>query len=483
MTQVAPTSPGGAPLPTPWTSKRASQIAWAVEWDILVSARPIGTSLGSESDLATQYSVSRTVFREAVRILEHRRVAVMRMGPGGGLTVCEPDLATSTSEVEIYLSYAGATLDHILETRQVIEPLAAALAADSGTEEAMADLRAALEAETAWDVAAKTGRAQENLMAAVAAASGNAAVILFTEVLSRLTARYAFYPGDVDGSSTALFGSAQQIEMGHTSVVAAITSGDPGAAGFRQQRHLDALTSLLTPAEAPGPLHAEAGSKTAERTAAAIAATIAKHGWPVGKVLGSEPALLAELDVSRAVLREAVRILEHHRIAGMRRGRGGGLVVARPDRRACIDALALLLPTERLSLRSLYAARRAVELRIVDLAAARITDDPNLAELLSTSLEQERALHGVGRDAFSCDLHAVLASLCGNPVLALLSSVLSEVWARTVDLHDPTFDWCGASDAVVGVHAKIASALAGGERDLARRRMAKHLDALSFWWS
>ena len=46
-------------------------------------------------------------------------------------------------------------------------------------------------------------------------------------------------------------------------------------------------------------------------------------------------------DVSRAVLREAVRVLEHHQVARMRRGPGGGLFVAEPGVEAVTEAVAL----------------------------------------------------------------------------------------------------------------------------------------------
>ena len=488
MTQVRPLpAPESAAVtsirePTLWTTKRASEVARDIEHDIVASGRVVGTSLGSETELANRYAVSRTVLREAVRLLEHRHVASMRMGPGGGLTVREPDRTEFITAAEIYLRYAGTTLDHVVEARRVIDPLAAALAADAGTEEAMAELRTALLAETSWETHVKTGRDQELVTAVVAAASGNAAVSLFTDVLLRLTDRYAAYPGAIRTLDSHLLRAARHIEEGHSAVVSAIMAGDSADAAFQQARHLESLASSLVQVEPPGPLHAGADSKMAERTAAAISATIADQGWPVGQVLGSEPALLAEHDVSRAVLREAVRILEHHRIAGMRRGRNGGLVVARPDKKVCTEALAMHLPAQRLTLRSLYAVRRSVELRIIDLVATLMAQDPTVGDVLLESLEQERTLHRVGQDAFSCDMHAALAQSCGNPVLGLLSSVLSEVWARIVELQDPSFDWCGVSDTVVGIHAKIAAALLDGDRDLARRRMAKHLDALSFWW-
>src|SRR5436190_21321141 len=78
--------------------------------------------------------------------------------------------------------------------------------------------------------------------------------------------------------------------------------------------------------------------KLAEQTAAKIEMAIAAQGWPLGSVIGSESDLLAEYGVSRAVLREAVRLLEHDNVARMRRGPGGGLVVTVPDTQAVTRA-------------------------------------------------------------------------------------------------------------------------------------------------
>ena len=72
-------------------------------------------------------------------------------------------------------------------------------------------------------------------------------------------------------------------------------------------------------------------AKLARRAAEQIIADIIELGWPVGHILGSEAELLDRYAVSRAVLREAVRLMEHQHVARMRRGRGGGLVIDEPD--------------------------------------------------------------------------------------------------------------------------------------------------------
>jgi DNA-binding FadR family transcriptional regulator len=74
------------------------------------------------------------------------------------------------------------------------------------------------------------------------------------------------------------------------------------------------------------------GSKLAALTARRIEDEIIARRWPIGEVIGSEADLMARYEVSRAVLREAVRLVEHHGAARMRRGPSGGLVVQAPSR-------------------------------------------------------------------------------------------------------------------------------------------------------
>ena len=64
--------------------------------------------------------------------------------------------------------------------------------------------------------------------------------------------------------------------------------------------------------------------KLARRAADRIISEVVARGWPVGEVLGSEVELLERYGLSRAVFREAVRIVEHLQVARMRRGPGGG---------------------------------------------------------------------------------------------------------------------------------------------------------------
>ena len=78
------------------------------------------------------------------------------------------------------------------------------------------------------------------------------------------------------------------------------------------------------------------GRKLGEQLAERVEEEIIASGWPVGKVLGSEAELIERYGVSRAVFREAMRIVDHHGVAEMRRGPGGGLVVVAPKADAAV---------------------------------------------------------------------------------------------------------------------------------------------------
>src|SRR5690349_11753302 len=87
---------------------------------------------------------------------------------------------------------------------------------------------------------------------------------------------------------------------------AAPTGSTTGVVGFQSLSEL----SLEAETRANG-----RPRKAAEALARRIQAEVIADGWHVGAYLGSEPDLLARYDVSRSVLREAIRLLEHNSVA------------------------------------------------------------------------------------------------------------------------------------------------------------------------
>lgn len=115
--------------------------------------------------------------------------------------------------------------------------------------------------------------------------------------------------------------------------------------------------------------------KKPEIVADQIEQTIVGQSWEPGDLFGSEVELIARYGVSRAVFREAVRPLEHHGLAEMRRGLHGGLFIRQPDPEPVAKAMAVYLDFEKVEPRQLDDARLAIEVFCVERVAARISED------------------------------------------------------------------------------------------------------------
>ena len=472
--------------PEPHTGRAntlASRIARDIEADIVRRGWPIGTSLGSERALQQRFCVSRSVLREAVRLVEHHQVARMRRGPNGGLLVCEPDAGPATRAVVIYLEYLGTTLGDLLDARLVLEPLAAALAAECIDEAGIDRLRAVLRAEQHWRPGLPAPRDEFHI--ALAEQSKNVVLQLFIGISMRLTARYA-RAARTDSAGEAIE-AVDHMRVDHSEIVAAVTAGDSARARTLSERHVERVTAWLQAhhrgdiagrARAPRPDPEAPQAKLAEVLAATIGDDIAAGGWRIGSVFGTETALLERYRVSRAVLREAVRLLEHHSVARMRRGPGGGLVIARPEAQASIDTIALYLQYRRPGRDDLLRVRGAIEIDNVAKVVKRRTQ-PEVAAFLNTHRTAGDLREVAGEES---RFHIGLAQLANNALLDLFLRIIIELFHRhwpSTGQAPPT--WADVA-AVERAHLRILEAIAAGDDSLARYRVRRHLDAAASWW-
>lgn len=453
----------------PRLDKRAAQIARRLEADIIRRGWPVGESLGSEQALQERYHVSRSVLREAVRLVEHHQVARMRRGPGGGLLICEPDAAAATKAVVIYLEYQGTTIDVLLNARLLLEPLAAVLAAERIDETGIERLRAVLPSAS-----------QREFHTALAEQSKNPALQLFIDILMRLTAQFA-------RGSRADSEALDRTRAEHAEMVAAVTAGDSARAKALSERHIESVTAWLQQHHKPGrrrrPNPDAAPAKRAEVLAAAIRDDIAASGWRVGSIFATEAQLLERYRVSRSVLREAVRLLEYHAVARMRRGPGGGLVVGKPQAQASIDTIALYLQYRQPSRDDLRLVRDAIEIDNVAKVVGR-HDTPQVRAFLDT---HRQVIEQTGDDLRKAGIeeflfHSGMAQLAGNAVLDLFLRILVELfrrqWAATEQKLPSRSDFADVQHA----HRRIIEAIADGDDSLARHRLRRHLDAAASWW-
>jgi DNA-binding FadR family transcriptional regulator len=227
--------------------KMAEQLARRIEERVAEMGWPVGLVIGSETQLLEEYGVSRAVLREAIRLVEHHNVAVMKRGPGGGLVVTEPDVGSVTRAIAIYLERQGVQVVHLFDARVAVEMQALEHATSNLTEGGIRELRAALAAEEAYIDALKRG--EEVTSAPVHGVhellvrfSGNPAMALFVESLIELTRGHA----STEFSGDRQIPAARDLHYAHEKIVEAVTAGDAALAQHRMLRHLSAMRSWLT---------------------------------------------------------------------------------------------------------------------------------------------------------------------------------------------------------------------------------------------
>ena len=472
-TALVPGLPSTTSLPVPTESESESTLAATVARKILTDVVdrgwPVGEVLGSQSELIERYGVSRAVFREAVRLVENQQVAFMRRGPGGGLVVTEPTVDAIIDAAVLYLHRANTRLDEVFEARVVLEMIAAELATARLTEEDAAGLRKLEEAEV---------RDHRALHARLAALTHNPALELFVDILNRVA--FLYFRG---GAGTLGDGTLSASREAHARIVEAVLDRDAASASRRMRRHLEAESAFLQNRKLSRQvmprsvaLGGGVSNKRAEDVARAILQDVVADDLQPGTLLGSQAALIERYGASRAVFREALRLLEHHQIATMRRGPGGGLFVSAPSVRGVSDVVAVYLARRDISMADLVELRIRVELALVELAIDRDRGDVGIE--LQDALTNENRLSVPEFADGGHDLHAVIAALAGNRALELVLLVL----LRLMRLHQveevTEEERAVAAFEVSKAHGAIADAIAEGDVELARRRMRRHLEAI-----
>lgn len=489
--QVMATAPDQSQMSSggPGARKLAARVAARIEADVLTAGWPVGQVLGSESDLRERYGVSRAVLREAIRLVEHHKVAAMRRGPNGGLVIRAAESGPLTKALVIYLEYTGTRVEDLLTVRRMLEPLAARLAASRLDETGIEALRSAVNEERISPPRIGT---RDLLHLTLGRLSGNAVLRLFIDVMVELTVQYARVPaGDRPEAAEELQGAAGPA---HTAILESVIAGDTSQAEHRMVKHLEAMQEWLlstrqqpiNAAQRPDKGAVTDGSvkeKLAETVARRMMVNIAASGAKPGDVIGSEADLLGLFGVSRAVLREAVRLLEHHSVARMRRGPDGGLIVGEPDLTASIEAAAIFLDYERTGVEDLRAVREVIEMGCLELVTRRF-DAPEVVKRLNAAIDAgyhtpleamvERGHH----------VHTEIAALSNNPILALFLQIIAAVWIRHSGASDLGSMLTSEDvERVARVHRGIVDAVLAGDLPLASHRMRRHLKALDTWWT
>jgi DNA-binding FadR family transcriptional regulator len=218
--------------------------------------------------------------------------------------------------------------------------------------------------------------------------------------------------------------------------------------------------------------------KAYEGVAAELHEQILRGAVANGERLPNENALAAQFGVSRATIREALRLLAAQDLIRTAKGRGGGSYVQVPSTRSISNflrgSLDVLSSADHVTVEELLEARELLEVPAARLAAVRRAGD-DVARLRDSIHLDGSSVDGQAAFEEHTDFHAVVLEASGNTLLMIAAqpvfTVLMSGFSRSS--FGPRFH-----QAVRNQHREIADAIDRGESELAGDLMYSHLEYL-----
>lgn len=216
--------------------------------------------------------------------------------------------------------------------------------------------------------------------------------------------------------------------------------------------------------------------KAFEQVAEQLRELIATGVLAPGQRLPTEATMAEQFGVSRATVREALRLLSAQNLVRTAKGVGGGSYVNVPTVAHVSRLLSsnLNLMRTELSLDALLEARELLEVPAARLAAQRRSPE-DVRALLAAIPEEPLRLPVERQFEHNRDFHFRLVQASGNPLL----SIAAEPVFVVLQTHQGRRSMPrSALRAINEEHREIAAALEAGDADAAEDAMRRHLHAL-----
>lgn len=234
--EVAASAAGGPRFSRP-RGTSSEQIAMEIRRHIVQRGLRPGDRLGTETELASEFGVSRPTLREALRLLASSHLIRVTRGPGGGVSVASTQnegISRNLSEsIATMLEAESISLVELVEARIHLEVPLAGLAALNATDATVVELERAIAAAQGHHQASDEFRlADARFHGVIAWTAGNELLRAFTswtlDVLQpQLVARVG---GAIDGDL---------ILRQHRDIMRSIRQRRPAAAQRAMRRHLE----------------------------------------------------------------------------------------------------------------------------------------------------------------------------------------------------------------------------------------------------
>jgi GntR family transcriptional repressor for pyruvate dehydrogenase complex len=203
-----------------------------------------GDFLPHEAELITHFQVSRPTLREAVRVLESERLVEVRRGSRTGAKVRVPGPEIVARPAGLLLALSGASLTDVMTARTTIEPGAAKLLAESGSDEAHAELARLVDNIPAAREAGEFGPASANLHRRMVELSGNATLGMIAGMLHEITERHTT-TAILDADNLVPKAEYTKVVKSYRRLVDLVKSRKGPEAEAHWRRHMEAASAAL----------------------------------------------------------------------------------------------------------------------------------------------------------------------------------------------------------------------------------------------
>lgn len=119
----------------------SEQVIQSIKAEILSNRFAVGDKLPNEKELTQNFNISRTVVREAIRVLEESGLVEIRKGPKGGVFVTHTFHKPVSNSLKGLIDHGQLTIEHLFNVRALIEPYVAFEAALKAKPEDLQPLR------------------------------------------------------------------------------------------------------------------------------------------------------------------------------------------------------------------------------------------------------------------------------------------------------------------------------------------------------
>ena len=217
--------------------KAAQIVAKQVRQAVLSGALAVGDKLPAERELVDQFGYSRSVVREALRLLEDSGLIELHAGRNGGAVITRPNADQIVSNIDMLLRLTQTGVKEVHDAQRAIEPAIIRLAIENGTLEDFARVRETITLIEGAPGDIELVRLQSNLFhTLLGEATHNNVVGIIAGILRQIIVDFR-YEGDER--------EALVIARIHRRILEAVEAKDVDAAIRRSLRHIDASEAVL----------------------------------------------------------------------------------------------------------------------------------------------------------------------------------------------------------------------------------------------